>query len=92
MSTLTWIYIGGAAVEAGIATVAFFGIRSHRAHLRRQHLGPIILTAVPWLVTAWIFSIFFNPALPLFLLSGIAGIYAPFIYWIFKAPNDNPAA
>jgi hypothetical protein len=88
MTTLTWIYIGGAAVEAGIVTVAFFGIRSYRAHFRRQHLAPIMLTAVPWLVPA---LLFFNPVFTTLLLASIAGIYAPILYWILKAPKGNPA-
>jgi hypothetical protein len=92
MTTITWIYIVGAVWEASIVTVAFFGIRSHRAHLRRQHLIPAILTAIPWLVFPLIFSIFFHSVIPIFVLASVAGIYVPYIYWILKAPNDNHVA
>jgi hypothetical protein len=92
MTTITWIYIVGAVLDASIVTVAFFGIRSQRARLRRQHLMPAVLTAIPWLVLSLIFSISFSPVFPIFLLASVVGIYVPFIYWILKAPNDNHVA
>jgi hypothetical protein len=92
MNTLTWIYIGGAAVEASIVTVAFFGLRSYRTHLRRQHLVPFICTAIPWVVAAVLFWVFSSPVASTFLLASVAGIYLPLIYWILKSRNDSHVA
>jgi hypothetical protein len=89
MTTLTWIYIGGAVVEALIITVAFFGLRSYRTKFRRQHLLPFIGTALPWFVVAFVL---FNPVFSTFLLASIVGIYAPCIYWILNSPNDDHVA
>jgi uncharacterized MnhB-related membrane protein len=87
MATLTWIYIGGAAVEASIVTIAFFGLRAYRAHFHRQHLVPFICIAIPWVVAAFLFLVFSSPVLSTFLLASVAGIYVPLIYWILKSPN-----
>jgi hypothetical protein len=89
MTTLTWIYIGGAAVEASIATIAFFGLRSYRANFRRKHLVPFVGTAIPWLVVAWLFL---DPVFSTFLLVSLAGVYGPCIYWILNSPSDNHVA
>jgi len=89
MTTLTWIYIIGAVVEAGIVTAAFFGLRSYRTKFRRQHLLPFIAAAVPWFVLAFIF---WNPVFSTFLLASVIGIYAPCIYWMLTSPNDNRVA
>ena len=89
MTTLIWIYIGGAAVEASIVTLAFFGIRSYSRHLRRKHLLPFISTAISWLVVAWLIS---NLVFSIFFLSSIAGVYASLIYWILKSPNVDHVA
>jgi hypothetical protein len=89
MTTLTWIYTVGVAVEALIVTVALFGLRSYRAHFRRKHLLPFIGTAIPWLVVAWLFL---DPVFSTFLLVSLAGIYGPCIYWILNAPSHNHVA
>jgi hypothetical protein len=89
MTTLTWIYIGGAAVEALIVTTGFFGLRSYRSKFRRQHLLPFIASAIPWLVMAVIVS---SPVFSTLLIASVAGIYLPCIYWILKSPGDSPAA
>ena len=89
MTTLTWIYIGGAAVEALIVTIGFFGLRSYRSKFRRQHLMPCIGSGMPWVVVA---LIFFDPLFTTLLLASVVGIYAPAIYWILKSPSDDPVA
>jgi hypothetical protein len=89
MTTLTWIYIVGAAVEALIVTVALFGLRSYCAKFRSKHLLPFVSTAIPWLVVAWLFWLFLDPVASTFLLVSVAGIYGPCIYWILNSPSDN---
>jgi hypothetical protein len=89
MTTLTWVYIGGAAVEAIIVTVGLFGLRSYRSKFRRQHLLPFIASAIPWLVLALVFA---SPVFSTLLIASVAGIYLPCIYWILKSPSDDPAA
>jgi len=87
MTTLTWVYLGGAAVEAVIVTIAFFGMRPYRSKFRRQHLLPFLGSAIPWIVLA---LIMFDPLFTTLLLASVAGIYLPCIYWILKSPNENP--
>ena len=89
MTTLTWIYTVGAAVEALIVTIAFFGLGSYRANFSRKHLLAFVGTAIPWLVVAWLFL---DPVFSTFLLVSLAGVYGPCIYWILNSPRDNHVA